>query len=408
MDETEGHALNMAKRDYYEVLGITRGAGEQELKSAYRRLAKECHPDRNPSDTRAELKFKEISEAYEVLKDPQKRAAYDHFGHAAFEGGGMGGARGFGPDFASSMSDIFDDLFGEFMGGRRGQRQRTARERGADLRYNLEITLADAYAGKTAQIRVPSSVSCETCSGSGARAGTKPVKCPTCGGLGKVRASQGFFTIERTCPACQGRGETIEDPCPSCHGAGRITKDRTLSVNIPPGVEDGTRIRLAGEGEAGLRGGPAGDLYIFLSLKPHELFQRDGADIFCKVPISMTTAALGGQVEVPTVDGAKTRVNVPEGSESGKQFRLKGKGMPVLRSKVTGDMYIQVEVETPKSLTKRQRELLEEFERESHKETNPESAGFFAAREGLLRRQGKLKPKTLHRATRSPVQGLCA
>jgi molecular chaperone DnaJ len=376
--ESEGHALNMAKRDYYETLGIARGASEQELKSAYRRLAKECHPDRNPGDMRAEIRFKELSEAYEVLKDPQKRAAYDHFGHAAFEGG-MGGARGFGPDFASSMSDIFDDLFGEFMGGRRGgQRQRSSRERGADLRYNLEISLAEAYAGKTAQICVPTSVSCETCSGSGARAGTKPTSCPTCGGYGKVRASQGFFTIERTCPNCQGRGETIEDPCQTCHGSGRVTKERTLSVNIPQGVEDGTRIRLAGEGEAGLRGGPAGDLYIFLSIKPHEFFQRDGADIFCKVPISMTTAALGGQIEVPTVDGAATRVKIPEGSESGKQFRLKGKGMPVLRSKVAGDMYIQVEVETPKNLTKRQRELLEEFERQSHKETSPESAGFFA------------------------------
>jgi molecular chaperone DnaJ len=376
MSESEGPALDMAKRCYYETLGIARGASEQELKSAYRRLAKEFHPDCNPGDTRAELRFREVSEAYEVLKDPQKRAAYDHFGHAAFDGGG--GARGFGPDFASSMSDIFDDLFGEFMGGRRGQRQRSSRERGADLRYNLEISLTEAFAGKTAQICVPTSVSCETCSGSGAKAGTKPTTCPTCGGHGKVRASQGFFTIERTCPNCQGRGETIEDPCQSCRGSGRITKERTLSVNIPAGVEDGTRIRLAGEGEAGLRGGPAGDLYIFLSIKPHEFFQRDGADLFCKVPISMTTAALGGQIEVPTVDGSATRVKVPEGSESGKQFRLKGKGMPVLRSKVSGDMYIQVEVETPKSLTKRQRELLEEFEKESHKETSPESAGFFA------------------------------
>jgi molecular chaperone DnaJ len=368
----------MAKRDYYEVLGVTRGASEQDLKSAFRKLAKECHPDRNPGNKDAEHRFKEINEAYEVLKDAQKRAAYDQFGHAAFEGGRAGGPGGFGPDFAASMSDIFDDLFGDFMGSRRGGRQRSGRERGADLRYNLEIQLIDAYAGKTAQIRVPTSVGCETCSGTGAKSGTKPVSCPTCAGMGKVRASQGFFTIERTCPNCHGRGEIIEDPCPSCFGSGRVTREKTLSVNIPPGVEDGTKIRLAGEGEAGVRGGPAGDLYIFLSIKPHTFFQRDGADVFCRVPISMVTAALGGNVDAPSVDGTMTRVKVPEGTESGKQFRLKGKGMPVLRSKAAGDMYIQVEVETPKNLTRRQRELLEEFEKESRKETNPESHGFFS------------------------------
>jgi molecular chaperone DnaJ len=369
----------MAKRDYYDILGVKRGASETELKSAFRRLAKEHHPDRNPGDSSAEQKFKEINEAYEVLKDQQKRAAYDQFGHAAFEGNSRGPG-GFGPDFSSSMSDIFDDLFGEFMGGRRGGggRQRSARERGADLRYNMEITLGEAFNGKQAQIRVPTSVTCETCSGSGARAGSKPTTCATCGGHGKVRASQGFFTIERTCPSCQGRGETIDDPCPTCHGQGRVTKERTLAVSIPQGVEDGTRIRLAGEGEAGQRGGPTGDLYIFLSIKPHEFFQRDGADIFCRVPISMTTAALGGHVDVPTVDGNRVRMPVPSGTETGKQFRLKSKGMPVLRSKVLGDMYIQVEVETPKALTRRQRELLEEFERESNKETNPASSGFFA------------------------------
>ena len=366
----------MAKRDYYEVLGVSRNATEQELKAAFRRLAKECHPDHNAGDKNAEQRFKEIAEAYETLKDPQKRAAYDQFGHAAFDGGGRA-AGGFGPDFAASMSDIFDDLFGEFMGGRRS-RNRSGRERGADLRYNLEITLSEAYTGKTAQIRVPSSVSCEKCSGTGAKPGTRPTSCPTCAGFGKVRASQGFFTIERTCPSCHGRGEVIEDPCPSCSGSGRVMRERTLSVNIPAGVEDGTRIRLAGEGEAGLRGGPPGDLYIFLSIKPHEFFQRDGADIFCMVPISMCTAALGGQIEVPTVEGSVTRVKIPEGTESGKQFRLKGKGMPVLRSKAYGDMYIQVQVETPKNLTKRQRELLEEFERESHKDTSPESSGFFS------------------------------
>jgi molecular chaperone DnaJ len=367
----------MAKRDYYEVLGVPRNASETDLKSAFRRLAKECHPDRNSGDKSSEQRFKELNEAYEVLKDPQRRAAYDQFGHAAFDGGMGGRGGGFGPDFASSMSDIFDDLFGEFMGGRRGGR-RSGRERGADLRYNLEISLADAYNGKNAEILVPTSVSCETCSGTGARVGTQPVTCPTCGGMGKVRASQGFFTIERTCPSCQGRGETIEDPCPKCSGSGRTTKERKLAVNIPAGVEDGTRIRLAGEGEAGMRGGPTGDLYIFLSIKPHAFFQRDGADIFCKVPIAMTTAALGGQIEVPTLDGSASRVKIPEGTETGKQFRLKGKGMPVLRSKVTGDLYIQVEVETPKNLTRRQRELLEDFERESHKGTSPESHGFFA------------------------------
>jgi len=364
----------MAKRCYYEALELERGASEQEIKAAFRRLAKDCHPDRNGGDKTAEQRFKEINEAYEVLKDPQKRGAYDHMGHAAFEAHGRG--QGFGPDFASSMSDIFDDLFGEFMGGRRG-RQRSGRERGADLRYNMEITLLEAYSGKAAQVRVPTSVTCTTCTGTGAKAGTRPTSCPTCGGHGKVRASQGFFTIERTCPACQGRGEIISDPCGSCQGSGRVMRERTLSVNIPAGVEDGTKIRLAGEGEAGLRGGPAGDLYIFLSIKPHEFFQRDGADIFCRVPISMTTAALGGQIDVPAIDGEKSRVKIPEGTESGKQFRLKGKGMPVLRSKVLGDMYIQVEVETPKNLTRKQRELLEAFERESNRETSPQSSGFF-------------------------------
>lgn len=368
----------MAKRDYYEILGVKPGVGEDDLKSAYRKMAKAYHPDFNPGDQSAEARFKEVNEAYEVLKDPQKRAAYDRFGHAAFEngGGGRGGPGGFGPDFGANMANIFDDLFGEFMGGR--QRNRGGRERGADLRYNLEITLAEAYTGKKAQIRVPTSVQCESCSGSGAKSGTKAKSCATCGGHGKVRATQGFFTIERPCPACQGRGETIDDPCTNCQGAGRVMKERTLSVDIPQGVDDGTRIRLSGEGESGSRGGPAGDLYIFLSVKPHEFFHRDGNDIFCKVPISMTTAALGGTLEVPTLEGTVSRVKVPEGTESGKQFRIKSKGMPHLRSQVYGDMYIQVEVETPKNLTRRQRELLEEFEKLSQKETSPESAGFFA------------------------------
>lgn len=368
----------MAKRDYYEVLGVGRTANEQDLKAAFRKLAKQYHPDANPGDASSELKFKELNEAYEVLRDPQKRAAYDQFGHAGLDGMGFGGpGQGFGNDFASSMSDIFDDLFGEFMGGRsRGRGPRTGKERGSDLRYNMEITLTEAYVGKSASIKVPASVTCESCSGSGAKPGTTPAACRTCSGLGKVRASQGFFTIERTCPTCLGRGEVIDNPCGSCAGSGRVTRERSLSVNIPAGVEDGTRIRLASEGEAGLRGGPPGDLYIFLSIKPHEFFQRDGADLFCRVPISMTTASLGGQVEVPTVDGGRTRVKVPEGTETGKQFRLRGKGMPVLRSKTTGDMYIQVEIETPKNLSRRQRELLKEFERNANEKTFPETSGF--------------------------------
>ena len=368
----------MAKRDYYEVLGLSRGASEQDIKSAFRRLAKDCHPDRNQGDTERRAQVQGTERGLRGPEGPAEAGGLRPVRPRRVRWSRSRGGHGFGPDFASSMSDIFDDLFGEFMGGRRGSRQRSGRERGADLRYNMEITLAEAYEGKTAQIRVPTSVTCEACTGSGAKPGTQPSTCPTCSGAGKVRASQGFFTIERTCPSCQGRGEIINDPCGSCSGSGRVVKERNLSVNIPAGVEDGTRIRLAGEGEAGLRGGPAGDLYIFLSLKPHEFFQRDGADIFCRVPISMTTAALGGHIDVPTVDGGKTRVKVPEGTETGKQFRLKSKGMPVLRSKVTGDMYIQVDVETPKSLTRRQRELLEEFERESKDETSPHSSGFFA------------------------------
>jgi molecular chaperone DnaJ len=370
----------MAKRDYYDVLGVARDADEAALKSAYRKLAMQFHPDRNPGDGEAESRFKEVSEAYEALKDPQKRAAYDRFGHAAFEGG-AGGGPGFGNDFASAMSDIFDEFFGMGGGGRRpggAAGGRGGRERGADLRYNLEIELEEAFAGKTVEVRIPSSIACEPCNGSGAKAGSKPVQCRTCGGTGRVRAQQGFFTLERTCPTCQGRGETIADPCTACGGAGRVTKERTLSVNIPAGIEDGTRIRLAGEGEAGSRGGPAGDLYIFVSIKPHEFFQRDSADIYCRVPISMTTAALGGEFEVPTIDAGRTRVRVPDGTQTGRQFRMRGKGMPVLRSTQRGDMYIQVAVETPRNLTRRQRELLEEFERDQSTETHPDAQGFFA------------------------------
>jgi len=366
----------MSKRDYYEVLGVSRTCTEAELKSAFRKSAMQWHPDRNPGDAAAELKFKELNEAYQCLSDAQKRAAYDRFGHAAFENGGGGGFGGDG--FGASMSDIFEDLFGNIMGGGRRSGPSNGRERGADLRYNLEISLDDAFKGKQAQIVVPTSMSCEACSGSGAKAGSKPRACSTCGGHGRVRAQQGFFAIERTCPSCQGRGQTIDDPCGACSGAGRVSRERTLSVNIPQGVEDGTRIRLAGEGEAGLRGGPAGDLYIFLALKPHPFFQRDGADLYCRLPISMVQAALGDEVTVRTMDGGEARVKVPEGTQSGRQFKLRGKGMPVLRSRDVGDLYLQAVVETPQNLTRRQRELLAEFEAESSSKTHPESAGFFS------------------------------
>ena len=372
----------MAKRCYYEVLEVERTADEGQLKSAFRKLAMKWHPDRNPGNHDCEHRFKEINEAYDVLKDADKRAAYDRFGHAAFEQGAGGG--GFSSDFGSAFSDLFEGIFG--MGGGRGRRD--GRERGADFRYNMEIGLEEAFAGKTAQVRLPTSVSCEACSGTGAKAGSKPKTCAHCNGAGRIRHAQGFFTLERTCPACQGHGQVIDDPCPSCSGSGRVTRERTLSVNIPPGVEDGTRIRLAGEGEAGMRGGPAGDLYIFLSLSTHAFFQREGADLHCRVPVSMVTAALGGEFEVPTIDGSKTRVKVPEGTQSGRRFRLQGKGMPVLRSRQVGDMYVQVVVETPQKLTKKQRDLLAEFERLSSRDTHPESAGFFGKVKELLSRAG--------------------
>ena len=362
----------MAKTCYYEVLGVSRTSSEGELKAAFRKAAMQYHPDRNPGNTEAEHRFKELNEAYQTLSDGQKRAAYDRYGHAAFENGG-GGGDGFG----SSMADIFDDLFGDMM-GRRGQGRSGGAGRGSDLRYNMEITLEEAFHGKTASLKLPTSVSCETCSGSGAKPGAKPKTCAMCGGHGRVRAQQGFFAIERTCPSCQGRGEMIDNPCTPCAGSGRVTRDRQLSVNVPAGVEDGTRIRLAGEGEAGTRGGPAGDLYIFVSTKPHPFFQRDGADLFCRVPISMVLAALGGDISVRTVEGGEAKVKIGEGTQSGKQFKVRGKGMPVLRSRDVGDLYIQTTVETPQNLTRRQREILAEFESESSTKTQPEASGFFA------------------------------
>ena len=369
----------MAKRDYYDVLGVTKGASAEEIKKGYRQKAKELHPDRNKDNPEAEAQFKEANEAYEVLKDANKKAAYDRFGHAAFEGGMAGGGpRGGaypGGDFASAFSDVFDDLFGDFMGGRGGTRQRATR--GSDLRYNLLISLEEAYQGLQKTVKVPTSVTCEVCLGSGSEAGAEPQTCPTCSGMGKVRAQQGFFTVERTCPTCGGLGQIIKNPCKACAGAGRVHKDRSLSVNIPQGVETGTRIRLAGEGEAGLRGGPTGDLYIFIEVTDHPIFQRDGSNLFCRVPVSMADAALGGDIEVPTMDGGRSRVKIPPGSQSGKQMRLRGKGMPMLRGGTWGDMFIELAVETPVNLTARQKELLREFDRLSE-ENNPESKNFFS------------------------------
>ncbi|GBD42800.1 Chaperone protein DnaJ [bacterium HR40] len=364
----------MAKRDYYEVLGVDRHASEAEIKRAFRQLALRWHPDRNPGDKEAEARFKEINEAYEVLRDPQKRAAYDQFGHRAFEPGGGAEARG-GFDF-TSFADAFEDLFADFMGGRRRQ----SATRGADLRFNLTITLEEAFTGKRAQIRIPTAVPCEACSGTGSEGAADPVPCPTCRGLGRVRAQQGFFTIERTCPRCQGSGRIVRDPCRECGGSGRVQREKVLAVNIPAGVEDGTRIRLAGEGEAGIRGGPPGDLYIFVTVAPHRVFRREGSDIWCRVPIPMTTAALGGTVEVPTIEGTRVRVQIPEGTQTGRQIRLKGKGMTPLHGGARGDMFVELVVETPVNLTKKQKQLLREFEKASAEQQghHPESEGFFA------------------------------
>jgi molecular chaperone DnaJ len=376
----------MAKRDYYEVLGVSRGASADEIKKAYRKKAKELHPDRNADNPEAEAQFKEANEAYDVLKDADKKAAYDRFGHAAFEGGmgagaGRGGPRGGmhqGGDFSSAFSDVFEDLFGDFMGGggrAGGARQRASR--GSDLRYNLRVSLDEAYTGVQKSIRVPTLATCEECSGTGAEGGAEPVTCPTCSGMGKVRAQQGFFTVERTCPTCGGIGQIVKNPCDACKGAGRVERERTLSVNIPAGVETGTRIRLSGEGEAGLRGGPPGDLYIFIDVREHAIFQRDGLDLHCRVPVSFTTAALGGEVEVPTIDGGRSRVKVPAGAQSGKQMRLRGKGMPALRGGGSGDMMIELRVETPVNLSSRQKELLREFE-SLGEDNHPEGSSFFS------------------------------
>ncbi|MEM9199340.1 MAG: molecular chaperone DnaJ [Pseudomonadota bacterium] len=369
----------MAKRDYYDVLGVAKGASDADMKKAYRKKAMELHPDRNKDNPEAETKFKEVNEAYEILKDPQKKAAYDQFGHAAFEGGNAPGG-GFRPgsgDFTSAFSDVFDDLFGDFMqrGGRRGPQGRAAR--GSDLRYNLTVSLEEAMTGKQASVTIPGSAVCESCNGTGSADGSEPTTCPTCSGQGKVRAQQGFFTIERTCPTCQGRGQIIKNPCRVCNGSGRVQRERALNVNIPAGVETGTRIRLAGEGEPGQRGGPAGDLYIFIQVAQHQIFEREGTDLYCRIPVSMVTAAMGGDIEVPTLDGGRTRVRVPEGVQTSKQLRLRGKGMPSLRGNARGDLYLEIAVETPVNLTAKQKELLREFEA-AGKDNNPEQRDFFS------------------------------
>ncbi len=374
----------MSKRCFYEILSVAKVSSPEEIKGAYRKLAKELHPDRNPGDTECEHRFKEVNHAYDILKDPEKRAAYDRFGHAAFDGGmGNGhGHAGGGFDFSSTFTDIFDDLFGEMSGNRRGGRRQN---RGADLRYNLEISLAEAFHGKRADLHVPGAVACEPCNGSGAEPGSKAETCETCAGHGKVRAAQGFFTIERTCPSCHGQGRVLRNPCKACHGQGQVQKERKLAVDIPAGVEEGTRIRLTGEGQAGMNGGPAGDLYIFLSVTEHPIFQRDGGDLHCRAPVSFVTAALGGAIEVPLLDGSRAKVTIPEGTQGNRQIRLKGKGMPVLRGGgLRGDLFVEVAVETPVRLSKKQKELLREFEKTSAEGSHPQCEGFFAKMKDFL------------------------
>jgi molecular chaperone DnaJ len=371
----------MAEVDFYELLEIERTADDKAIKSSYRRLAMECHPDRNPGCEKSEAKFKAISQAYDVLKDPQKRAAYDRYGHAAFQNGagGGGGQQGF-----EGFADIFENIFGEFMGQGRSGGGRSSVQRGADLRYDLEISLEEAYHGTTDEIRVDVAARCGTCEGTGAKPGTGAKGCATCNGHGKVRAQQGFFVVERVCPSCHGRGEVISEPCRDCRGEGRVEKSKTLEVKIPPGVDEGTRIRMSGQGEAGARGGPSGDLYIFIHLKRHGLFQREGTTLFARAPISFSTASLGGSITVPGLDGQAHELRIPAGIQSGKQLRQRGAGMPVLNGRGHGDMVVQIEVETPTKLTQRQKELLEEFRATETGEECPETSGFFARLKGML------------------------
>jgi molecular chaperone DnaJ len=378
----------MAKRDYYEALGLQRNATETELKQAYRRLAMKFHPDRNPGDPEAEAAFKEVKEAWEVLKDPRKRAAYDQFGHTGVGGGGPGGPGGFGP--GEAFSDIFGEVFGDIFGV--GRRSRTRVFRGADLRYELELELEQAAFGDTVTITLPLAAECAECHGSGARAGAAPVGCRTCGGRGSVRMQQGFFAVEQTCPECRGQGTVIEDPCDACHGEGRVPQSKTLAVKIPAGVDSGDRIRLGGEGEAGRNGGPPGDLYVEVVVRPHPIFERRGADLACEIPISFTSAALGAEVDVPTLgDAASEQLKVPEGTQSGKVFRLRGKGIRPVRGGPQGDLLVHVMVETPVGLKKRQKELLREFEaslRDSGRSHSPREQGWMDKVRGFFDRLG--------------------
>ena len=384
----------MAKQDYYELLGVSKDASDAEIKKAYRSLAMKYHPDRNPGDKEAELKFKEVTEAYEVLKDGQKRAAYDQYGHAAFaQGGGAGGFGGgfggFNFDFgggAGGLGDIFGDIFSEFMGAAAGGRGRTSQQgqRGADIRYDLEISLEEAYTGLKKEIEIQTAVKCEECNGTGAEKGSKAETCEMCHGTGRVRRQSGFFIEERPCPTCHGTGKVIKNPCKRCHGTGKVSQKKVLEVNIPAGIDNDNRMRLAGQGEAGSNGGPNGDLYIFVHVKPHALFKREGADLYCNIPVSMVTAALGGTIEIPCIDGTKEKVTISAGTQSGDEVRLRKKGMSVLQSKGLGDLFVRFKVETPTKLTAKQKELLKQFEAESG-ESSPESNGFFEKLKDLLK-----------------------
>ena len=364
----------MAKRDFYDVLGVSKNASPQELKSAYRKLAVKHHPDKNPGDKTSEDKFKEAGEAYGILSDQEKKQSYDNFGHTAFEGGGGRQSSGFG---GADFSDIFEDFFGDFGGGGRSGGRRSANNRGSDLRYDLSITLEEAYEGKKQDIKFSTTEKCNTCKGNGSKPGSSPDRCTVCEGNGKVRSNQGFFTVQQTCPQCAGSGEEITNPCTDCNGQGNKQASKKISVTIPKGVDDGTRIRLAGKGEAGTKGGASGDLYLFINVHSHDLFKRSDENLFFEFPISIADAALGTTIEIPTVDGGRAKIKIPDGTQNGKQFRLKGKGMPYMRGSGNGDLYVQVNTEVPISLNKEQKELLEKFRKIENEKSNPSIKKFF-------------------------------